>query len=96
MSSMQLDIGDLINRRCFSARQWRILIPCFLIMLCDGFDIAAIGYIAPAMSRDWGVTLLKPHLNLPRFSALLSLALLIASALCFKRRVVAMGRRASA
>ncbi|MCD4503265.1 hypothetical protein [Chromobacterium piscinae] len=96
MSSMQLDIGDLINRRCFSARQWRILIPCFLIMLCDGFDIAAIGYIAPAMSRDWGVTLLKPHLNLPLFSALLSLALLIASALCFKRRVVAMGRRASA
>ncbi|VEB44762.1 4-hydroxybenzoate transporter PcaK [Chromobacterium violaceum] len=55
MSARQLDVGDLINRQRFSARQWRILMLCFLIVLCDGFDTAAIGYIAPAVIRDWGV-----------------------------------------
>ncbi|SUX54985.1 MFS transporter [Chromobacterium vaccinii] len=55
MSARQLDVGELINRERFSARQWRILILCFLIVLCDGFDTAAIGYIAPAVIRDWGV-----------------------------------------
>ncbi|MCD4499283.1 MFS transporter [Chromobacterium vaccinii] len=55
MSARQLDVGELINRERFSAQQWRILILCFLIVLCDGFDTAAIGYIAPAVIRDWGV-----------------------------------------
>ncbi|AXE28983.1 aromatic acid/H+ symport family MFS transporter [Chromobacterium phragmitis] len=55
MPGRQLDVGDLINRQRFSAPQWRILILCFLIVLCDGFDTAAIGYIAPAVIRDWGV-----------------------------------------
>jgi AAHS family 4-hydroxybenzoate transporter-like MFS transporter len=30
-----------------SATQWRVIICCFLVVMLDGFDTAAIGFIAP-------------------------------------------------
>ena len=29
---------------------------CFLIVAIDGFDTAAIGFIAPAIKADWGLS----------------------------------------
>jgi len=45
---------------------------CFLIVLLDGFDTAAIGYIAPSLIKDWGVT--KPMLGPVLSAALFGLA----------------------
>jgi AAHS family 4-hydroxybenzoate transporter-like MFS transporter len=54
--------------------------------------IGRFGGIAGALL---GATLLKLHLGLPLFFAMLSLpALLAAAALLFKRRAAALGRRA--
>ncbi|WP_290874394.1 MFS transporter [Aquabacterium sp.] len=50
-----LDVPDFIDRQPLSAYQWLILVLCFLIVAADGFDTAAIGYIAPSLVKEWGV-----------------------------------------
>ncbi len=31
------------------------MLLCFLIVFLDGLDTAAMGFIAPALSQDWGI-----------------------------------------
>jgi AAHS family 4-hydroxybenzoate transporter-like MFS transporter len=50
-----LDVQSLIDSQRFSAYQWLILALCFLIVAVDGFDTAAMGYVAPALVQDWGI-----------------------------------------
>jgi len=50
-----VDVQWLINTRPLSPYQWGIVAMCFLIVLLDGLDTAAMGFIAPALVRDWGV-----------------------------------------
>jgi len=50
-----LDVQDFLNRHRFSAYQWGIFAICFLIVLLDGFDTAAIGFIAPSLLKEWGL-----------------------------------------
>lgn len=52
---MQKNILNFINEQPFSWYQWLILILCFLIVVVDGFDTAAIGYIAPSLSQEWSI-----------------------------------------
>jgi len=49
------DVQALIDGQPFTGYQWLILVLCFLIVAVDGFDTAAIGYIAPALVQDWGI-----------------------------------------
>ena len=50
-----LDVQSFINASPISRYQWRIVILCFLIVFLDGLDTAAMGFIAPALSLDWGI-----------------------------------------
>jgi len=50
-----LDVQSFINAQPLSRYQWRIVLLCFLIVFLDGLDTAAMGFIAPALSQDWGV-----------------------------------------
>lgn len=50
-----LDVQQFIDSRGFSARQWLVFGICFLIMVADGFDTAAIGFVLPSLTREWGV-----------------------------------------
>jgi len=45
---------------------------CFFIVLLDGFDTAAIGYIAPSLVSEWGVS--RPELAPVLSAALFGLA----------------------
>ena len=54
------------------AVRWQIFALCFLVVLFDGFDTAAIGYIAPSLMQDWGVA--KPALAPVLSAALFGLA----------------------
>lgn len=56
LSNQSLDVQGLINENEFSVFQKIIFFMCFLIVLLDGFDTAAIGYIAPSLVKEWGVT----------------------------------------
>lgn len=67
-----VDVQSFIDHQAFSGFQWLIFILCFLIVLLDGFDTAAIGYIAPSLIQEWGVT--KPDLAPVLSAALFGLA----------------------
>jgi AAHS family 4-hydroxybenzoate transporter-like MFS transporter len=54
--SRTIDVQQFIDNQRFSPYQWFILILCFLIVMVDGFDTAAIGYVAPALTKEWGVS----------------------------------------
>ena len=49
------DVQAFLNEHRFSAFQWLIFAMCFVVVLLDGFDTAAIGYIAPSLITEWGV-----------------------------------------
>lgn len=51
-----VNVQDFLDQHRFSPYQWLIFGLCFLIVLLDGFDTAAIGFIAPSLVQDWGVT----------------------------------------
>ena len=79
MTSVQKDaaatgvnVQTLLNEHPFSGFQWVIFALCFLIVLLDGFDTAAIGYIAPSLITEWGVS--KPALAPVLSAALFGLA----------------------
>ncbi|WP_407530232.1 MFS transporter [Methylobacterium oryzisoli] len=55
-TSHSIDVQDVINRHGVSGFQIRIVILCFLVVAIDGFDTAAIGYIAPALRAQWQVS----------------------------------------
>ena len=50
------DVQALLNARGLSGYQWIIFSLCFLVVLLDGFDTAAMGYIAPSLISDWGLS----------------------------------------
>lgn len=67
-----VDVQRLIDDHPFSAWQWVVFALCFFVVLLDGFDTAAIGYIAPSLIKEWGVT--KPMLAPVLSAALFGLA----------------------
>ena len=67
-----LDVQAFFNAHRFSGYQWLIFSLCFLVVLLDGFDTAAIGYIAPSLIGEWGVS--KPALAPVLSAALFGLA----------------------
>ena len=63
---------DFLNENPFSPYQWLTFALCFFIVLLDGFDTAAIGYIAPSLITEWGVQ--RPALAPVLSAALFGLA----------------------
>ena len=55
-----IDVQAFLDEHPFSAYQWLVFALCFFIVLLDGFDTAAIGYIAPSLVAEWGVS--RPEL----------------------------------
>lgn len=67
-----VNVQTFLNEHPFSGFQWLVFGLCFCIVLLDGFDTAAIGYIAPSLIQEWGVT--KPALAPVLSAALFGLA----------------------
>ncbi|MBP6563515.1 MAG: MFS transporter, partial [Neisseriaceae bacterium] len=67
-----VNVQHFINEHRFSGFQWLIFILCFLVTLFDGFDTAAIGYVAPSLLGEWGLE--KADLAPVMSAALLGLA----------------------
>ncbi|MDO4683955.1 MAG: aromatic acid/H+ symport family MFS transporter [Lautropia sp.] len=67
-----VDVQAWLDSRPFGAYQWVVFFLCFLIVLLDGFDTAAIGYVAPSLIQEWGVS--KPALAPVLSAALFGLA----------------------
>ncbi|MFX1766856.1 aromatic acid/H+ symport family MFS transporter [Paraburkholderia sp. A1RI-2L] len=50
-----VDTQAFIDTQRFSPFQWIILVLCFLVVAADGYDTAAIGFIAPSLVQQWGI-----------------------------------------
>jgi AAHS family 4-hydroxybenzoate transporter-like MFS transporter len=51
-----IDVADFIDRQPVGAFQLKLLLTCAAVLFLDGFDTQAIGYVAPALAREWGLT----------------------------------------
>ncbi|MEG3131452.1 aromatic acid/H+ symport family MFS transporter [Pantoea cypripedii] len=51
-----VDIKAWIDARPISPFQWRVLFLCLVIIMFDGYDAAAMGFIAPALIEHWGIS----------------------------------------
>src|SRR4051794_22384257 len=67
-----VNIQTFLNSHRFSSFQWVVFGLCFVIVVMDGFDTAAIGFIAPSLVQEWGVT--RPELGPVLSAALFGLA----------------------
>lgn len=67
-----VNVQTFINEHPFSGFQWLVFAMCFVIVLLDGFDTAAIGFIAPSLVTEWGIS--KPDLAPVLSAALFGLA----------------------
>jgi len=67
-----VDIQAFLDEHRFSPFQWLVFGLCFAIVLTDGFDTAAIGFIAPALVKEWGIA--RPALAPVLSAALFGLA----------------------
>ena len=68
-----IEVQSFLNRHPFSGFQWLIFALCFTVVLMDGFDTAAIGYIAPSLVTGWGIA--RPDLAPVLSAALFGLAI---------------------
>ena len=61
-----IDVVDFIDRQPVGGFQIRLLLTCAAVLFLDGFDTQAMGYVAPALANEWGLS--KAALG-PVFSA---------------------------
>jgi AAHS family 4-hydroxybenzoate transporter-like MFS transporter len=48
----KINVSDLIDNATLGSFQIGICILCGLCLIMDGFDVQAIGYVAPAIIQD--------------------------------------------
>jgi AAHS family 4-hydroxybenzoate transporter-like MFS transporter len=72
-SGKAIDIKAFIDERPISPYQWLLVALCFLVVTADGMDVAIMGFIAPAIIHDWGIS--RPAFGLVMSAAPLGLVI---------------------
>ena len=54
-SPKKINILSLVDQSRLGAFQWTIFFLCGLCLIMDGFDVQALGYVAPAIIREWKI-----------------------------------------
>ena len=50
------DVADYIDRQPVGGFQIGLLLTCAAVLFLDGFDTQAIGYVAPALAKEWNLS----------------------------------------
>jgi MFS transporter, AAHS family, 4-hydroxybenzoate transporter len=50
-----IDVAGFIDEQPVGRFQVRLILACAAVLFLDGFDTQAIGYVAPALARDWNL-----------------------------------------
>ncbi|SHN79010.1 MFS transporter [Bradyrhizobium erythrophlei] len=51
----KIDTAAFIDAQPVSAFQIKVLLTCAAVLFLDGFDTTAIGYVAPALTKEWHI-----------------------------------------
>lgn len=51
-----LNVREFINARALSPNQWVLVLLCFFIVAVDGMDVAIMGFVAPSILAEWGIS----------------------------------------
>lgn len=51
-----VDVAAFIDAQPVGGFQIGLLLTCAAVLFLDGFDTQAIGYVAPALAKEWGLT----------------------------------------
>jgi MFS transporter, AAHS family, 4-hydroxybenzoate transporter len=83
-----VDVSDVLDNSKISAFQVGIFILCGLCLIMDGFDVQALGYLAPAIIQDW-------HIPMAQMGPALSAALvgILVGSILFSMVADRIGRR---
>src|SRR5580704_13526549 len=49
----RVNVSEVIDRSPVSSFQTGVLVLCGICLMLDGFDVQAIGYVAPAIKHEW-------------------------------------------
>ena len=53
--AVRVNVTDRIDSSRLGAFQWTVFILCGLAVVMEGIDLQAMGYVAPALTRDWHI-----------------------------------------
>ena len=53
VTELRIDLAAFIEEQPVGRRQIMLVIMCAAVLFTDGFDTQAIGYVAPALAREW-------------------------------------------
>ena len=56
MAISQVDVVEFIDAQPVGGFQIGVLLTCAAVLVLDGFDTTAIGFVAPPLAREWGLT----------------------------------------
>src|SRR5215831_3584940 len=87
-SGNTVDVSDVLDNSKIGAFQVGIFILCGLCLIMDGFDVQALGYLAPAIIQDW-------HIPMAQMGPALSAALvgILVGSILFSMVADRIGRR---
>lgn len=55
-ASSQIDIAAVIDRSKVGPLQITMFALCAACLIMDGFDVQAVGYVAPSLIKEWGIS----------------------------------------
>lgn len=88
-----INISQIIDASRLGAYQIRILVLCALAVVLDGFDVQAMGFVAPAIRQEWQISpaALGPIFSASLFGMVIGSLVLSAVADRIGRRPVLIG-----
>src|SRR3979411_87706 len=51
-----VDVAGFIDQQRVGGFQLGLLLTCAAVLFLDGFDTTAIGFVAPSLAKEWGLT----------------------------------------
>jgi len=54
-AATKVNIGELLENSRIGSLQIRVFLLCMICLIMDGFDVQAMGYVAPAVVEEWGI-----------------------------------------
>jgi MFS transporter, AAHS family, 4-hydroxybenzoate transporter len=52
----EIDVAELIDQQPVGGFQIGLLATCAAVLTLDGFDTTSIGFVAPSLAKEWGLT----------------------------------------